>query len=239
MTKILAVDASTEACSAALYVDGKVMSDKTVAPQGHTKLLLPMIDKLLNNANLKLTDLDAISTGRGPGSFTGVRIGVSLAQGLAFGAGVPLIGIGDLEVIAYQAMKNTTASFFVSAIDARMGEVYLGIYQKNSKSELEPLCDEQVISPEAALELIHKYIGNQEASYAGTGFEKYPELSEGSSMVKAPEDLPWAESVATLAAAKFKRGELSNPEEVLPVYLRDQVTWKKVDEQKKKKQSKK
>ena len=129
MTRILAIDAATEGCSVALYQDGKIEAVRSVSPQGHTRLLLPYIDDVLKKSGLRLSDLDAVACGRGPGSFTGVRISVSMAQALAFGAEKPLIGIVDLEAMALRAHKETGSQYVVSAIDARMGEVYLGIYE--------------------------------------------------------------------------------------------------------------
>ena len=107
MTRILAIDAATEGCSVALYQDGAIESVRSVSPQGHTRLLLPYIDDVLKKTNLRLQDLDAVACGRGPGSFTGVRISVSMAQALAFGAEKPLIGIVDLRAMAMRAHKET------------------------------------------------------------------------------------------------------------------------------------
>ena len=100
--KILAVDTATEACSAALLVGDKVFSRWEEAPRDHTRKILPMVQAVLEDAGISLSDLDAIAFGRGPGSFTGVRIGIGVAQGLAFGAGVPLIGISTLAAMAQE-----------------------------------------------------------------------------------------------------------------------------------------
>lgn len=98
--KILAVDTATENCSVALIVDGKVYSRRAVAPREHTIKILPFVDEVLKEAGVRLQDLDALAFGQGPGSFTGVRIGIGIAQGLAFGADLPMVGISTLEAMA-------------------------------------------------------------------------------------------------------------------------------------------
>lgn len=229
MSKFLAIDASTEGCSVALYVDGSVTVNKEIAPQGHTKLLLPMVDAILKAQNLSLGDLTAIACGRGPGSFTGVRIGVSMAQGLALGADLKLIGICDLAAMAYRAAKDTNKNIAVAAIDARMSEVYLGIYKVTGQS-LEAIIPELVCSPQEARDKIMAVAGDDFA-YCGTGFKTYTDILADLKAIKAPEDLPWADAIAELANESYVKGEALAPEDVLPVYLRDKVTWKKVSEQ--------
>lgn len=229
MSKFLAIDASTEGCSVALAMDGVITLKKEVAPQGHTKLLLPMVDELLKAQGIKLTDLDAIACGRGPGSFTGVRIGVSLAQGLALGADLKLIGVCDLAAMAYRASLDTNVRIAVSAIDARMGEVYLGIYSVEDNN-IKSIIPELVCSPNIAQEKILEFAGS-EFTYCGTGFKTYPDIVSSLQAVKAKEDLPWADSIAILADHIYEQGGALPPEDVLPVYLRDKVTWKKVSEQ--------
>ena len=127
--KILAVDAATEACSVALYNDGEINSVFEVCPQQHSQKLLPFIDQVLVDSGLTLSQLDGIAYGQGPGSFTGVRIGVSVTQGLAFGADLPVTGISNLAMMAQQAIEQHQAQSVVAAIDARMSEIYLACYQ--------------------------------------------------------------------------------------------------------------
>ncbi|HEB5077907.1 TPA: tRNA (adenosine(37)-N6)-threonylcarbamoyltransferase complex dimerization subunit type 1 TsaB, partial [Aeromonas hydrophila subsp. hydrophila] len=116
--KILAVDTATEACSAALLVGEQVFSRWEEAPRDHTRKILPMVQAVLDDAGITLDELDAIAFGRGPGSFTGVRIGIGVAQGLAFGAGVPLIGISTLAAMAQGAHRLDGAEQVLTAIDA-------------------------------------------------------------------------------------------------------------------------
>ncbi len=228
MVKLLGIDASTECCSAALLLGDKVYQKLQIAPQGHTKLLLPMVDELLQEHNLALNDLDAIACGKGPGSFTGVRIGVSMAQGLAFGADKKLIGIGDLEALAYKAMTDTNLNKAIAIIDARMGEVYLGIYEK-SADKLKALIEECVVKPNEAHDIIAKTIKDESFAICGTGIVTYSEITFGlANLIRAPQDLPQASSIVLLAKDS---GEALDPELVLPQYVRDTVTWKKVGEQ--------
>ena len=126
MTKILAVDTATEACSAALFIDGRIISEKEVAPQGHTRLLLPMTDRLLKESGLSLRDLDALAAGRGPGSFTGVRLGVACAKGLSDVLGIPCAGISTLESLAYNYCDTDCTVF--AAMDARCSQIYGAVF---------------------------------------------------------------------------------------------------------------
>ncbi|MGL5610034.1 MAG: tRNA (adenosine(37)-N6)-threonylcarbamoyltransferase complex dimerization subunit type 1 TsaB, partial [Aeromonas veronii] len=147
--KILAVDTATEACSAALLVGDKLFSRWEEAPRDHTRKILPMVQAVLEDAGISLSDLDAIAFGRGPGSFTGVRIGISVAQGLAFGAGVPLIGISTLAAMAQGAYRLDGAEQVLTAIDARMNEVYFGRYELiDGRMQL---VGDEVVSDPAAL----------------------------------------------------------------------------------------
>lgn len=229
MTKVLGIDASTEGCSVALYVDGVFYEKNEVCPQGHTKLLLPMVDEILKEHALSLADLDFLACGKGPGSFTGVRIGVSITQGLALGSDKKVVGICDLEAMADNAMEETKCEYAVSAIDARMGEVYLGIYHLENK-KLVSLIEESVVKPEEAITKIKETLGNNKFAYSGTAFTTYSNLKESMTLgVASTNNLPMAKSVVNLALNSSERLE---PEELLPLYVRDTVTWKKVSEQK-------
>ena len=131
--KILAIETATEACSAALYNDGEIICRYELAPRKHTQLILPMMDAILEEAGVTRSSLDAIAFGRGPGAFTGLRIAVGIAQGLALAVDKPVIPISTLGAMAQQVLEttsnviNSAEAAFIPAIDARMGEVYWAI----------------------------------------------------------------------------------------------------------------
>ncbi|HDZ8846524.1 MULTISPECIES: tRNA (adenosine(37)-N6)-threonylcarbamoyltransferase complex dimerization subunit type 1 TsaB [Aeromonas] len=225
--KILAVDTATEACSAALLVGDKLFSRWEEAPRDHTRKILPMVQAVLEDAGISLSDLDAIAFGRGPGSFTGVRIGISVAQGLAFGAGVPLIGISTLAAMAQGAYRLDGAQQVLTAIDARMNEVYFGRYELID-GRMQLVGDEVVSEPAALVDVRGKLAGP--VTCVGTGFETYGETLSGlaDELAESQVRFPAAEDMLPLARAAWLAGEAVPVEQATPVYLRDKVTWKKL-----------
>ncbi|TNI26676.1 tRNA (adenosine(37)-N6)-threonylcarbamoyltransferase complex dimerization subunit type 1 TsaB [Aeromonas veronii] len=225
--KILAVDTATEACSAALLVGDKLFSRWEEAPRDHTRKILPMVQAVLEDAGISLSDLDAIAFGRGPGSFTGVRIGISVAQGLAFGAGVPLIGISTLAAMAQGAYRLDGAQQVLTAIDARMNEVYFGRYELID-GRMQLVGDEVVSEPVALVDVRGKLAGP--VTCVGTGFETYGETLSGlaDELAVSQVRFPAAEDMLPLARAAWLAGEAVPVEQATPVYLRDKVTWKKL-----------
>ncbi|WP_429076624.1 tRNA (adenosine(37)-N6)-threonylcarbamoyltransferase complex dimerization subunit type 1 TsaB [Aeromonas veronii] len=225
--KILAVDTATEACSAALLVGEKLFSRWEEAPRDHTRKILPMVQAVLEDAGISLSDLDAIAFGRGPGSFTGVRIGISVAQGLAFGAGVPLIGISTLAAMAQGAYRLDGAEQVLTAIDARMNEVYFGRYELID-GRMQLVGDEVVSDPAALVDVRGKLAGP--VTCVGTGFETYGETLSGlaDELAVSQVRFPAAEDMLPLARAAWLAGEAVPVEHATPVYLRDKVTWKKL-----------
>ena len=224
MPRILALETATEACSAALWLDGELTHRFSVLQRGHAEHILPMVDALLAEAGLPAASLDAIAVGRGPGAFTGVRIGVSVAQGLAYGLGLPVLPVSTLRALAWggrEAARAAGASAILAALDARMGELYLGRYDL-ADPELAPLADEALLRPEA----MQPHEMNARAWYCiGRGCPHLPHLTESASVVGADGDaLPSAASIAELAALDFARGVVVPPERLEPVYLRDRVT---------------
>ena len=217
--KLLAFDTSTEACSAALLDDGEINSQFEVAPRRHTELILPMIDQLLAGGECRLSDLDAIAFGRGPGAFTGVRIAAGIAQGLAFSSDLPVIPVSSLATLA-QAVTNN-ADFIAAAIDARMHEVYFGLYKSG---EVVTLVDEErVIAPdEISIDNITGCYG------AGSGWITYESILKNrlGDRLQGYEGARYPDAKAMLAIAvqEFRNGNLHKPEEAIPVYLRDKVT---------------
>ena len=225
--KILAVDTATEACSAALLVGDKLFSRWEEAPRDHTRKILPMVQAVLEDAGISLSDLDAIAFGRGPGSFTGVRIGIGVAQGLAFGAGVPLIGISTLAAMAQGAYRLDGAEQVLTAIDARMNEVYFGRYALLD-GRMQLVGDEVVSDPSALVDVRGKQAGR--VTCVGTGFETYGEILSGlaDELAVSQVRFPAAEDMLPLARAAWLAGEAVAVEQATPVYLRDKVTWKKL-----------
>lgn len=230
--KILAIDTATEACSAALLWNGAVLTREQVAPQAHTRLILPMVNELLVQAGASLNELDAIAFGRGPGSFTGVRIGIGAAQGLAYGADVPLIGVSTLQMLAQGMYRRLHTENVVAAIDARMNEIYLGAFMMQD-GRMHPVLDEAVILPEQATEWLNPVATKIAGGAAvGTGFTSYTELAAILGLIPTENqvelNLPWAQDMLPQAIAAFEAGEYCDPSLATPVYLRDKVTWKKL-----------
>ena len=216
--KILALDAVTEACSAALYIDGDSRQRYAVAPREHTRLMLPMVDALLGEADLTLADLDLIAFDRGPGSFTGIRITLSVVQGLAFATDLPVLPVSSLAALAQAAYRQRQADSVLSLIDARMGELYWAYYQwQGDRMQLQG--DEQVsrlsaipVSPEAHL--------------FGSGVAAWGEALRQHGFTHLNDETalryPRAEYIGELAAVS---PELAGTVEAAqPVYLRNKVT---------------
>ena len=231
---LLALDTATEACSVALLRGGEKTHLAQFAQREHTKHILPMVDEILAQAGITLSQVDALVFGRGPGSFTGVRIGAGIAQGLAFGADLPVIPVSNLAVMAQAAYAQYQAENVLTAIDARMNEVYFAQWQAQKvRSDFgefldwQPMIAEQVCSPSKVIEQVVQQ-HRENAVLAGTGWAAYPELSEAN-LGKATEiTLPSALYMLDLALPKWFAGETISPLEIEPIYLRNEVTWKKL-----------
>lgn len=223
--KILALDASTEMCSVALYHQGEITYKEQISPREHAQTILPLINQLLIDSGITLKALDAIALGAGPGSFTGVRIGVSVAQGLAFGANLPLLPVSTLKALAQGAYRRTGIAHVLSAIDARMGEIYWGQYQRLATGEWQAKMPECVISPEVLmqhqLDCIHWVT-------AGTGWQTYPELFKHCTLSSSGHLYPLAQDIIPIACVDFARKLTKTAAEIEPIYLRNEVTWKKL-----------
>ncbi len=226
--KILALDTATEACSAALLVDGVLHDDFRLAPRKHTELILSMAQVLLADAGLSVQQLDAIAFGRGPGSFTGVRIATGVAQGLAFAADLPVAPISTLAAIAHQATQESSHSKVLATLDARMGGVYWGCYERNSDDNVVLIGSEQVSAPEAIVcpdDFAGLVAGSAVTPYGAQISLQFPALE----IVR--DVLPAASSMALLAASEVTAGKLVDAHQALPVYLRNDVAKKTVERQ--------
>lgn len=238
---LLAIDTATENCSAALEVGAegsRVIEMRLVeSPRGHAGLILGMVQELLEGANLRLQDLSAIAFGRGPGSFTGVRLAASVVQGLAFGAKLPVIPISTLQAVALQALDLAPAADHVLVCnDARMHEVYTAAFRRagaqgQGSLTAQPLTSERVMPPKDVRlpeSSAAAYASTSGAGWvlAGRGFAAYAEeLAEfmPAGVTVLPTLLPRAREILLLARDELRAGRTVAAEQALPVYLRDEV----------------
>ena len=229
--KLLAFETATEACSVALYLDGEVRERFELAPRRHAELALPWAGALLAEAGLARTQLDAVAVGRGPGAFTGVRLAIALAQGIALALDRPVVPVSTLAVLATRAPADGPAQI-LAAIDARMGEVYAAAFARQGDGTLRPLDAERVLPP-GAVALPGGHDGEWQG--VGTGFAASDGvLARRLQPVLARIDaaaLPHASDLARLAVAAFARGEALPPERVEPAYLRDNVALTLAEQQ--------
>lgn len=216
--KLLAFETSTEACSVALYVDGEIIDRHELAPRRHAELALPWAEALLAEAGIGKRQLDAIALGRGPGAFTGVRLAIAVAQGIAMALDKPVVPISTLQALAMQ----TEGERILAAIDARMGEVYAGAFARTDAG-LTLLDDETVVAPN----LYALPDASADWHGVGTGFAAaegiLPQRLRSQLLTVHADALPRAADIARLAVAAFGRGEAIAPEQVQPAYLRNNV----------------
>ena len=216
--KLLAFETATEACSVALYLDGEIIERHEVAPRLHAEYALPWAEALLAEAGIKRSQLDVIALSRGPGAFTGVRLAIAIAQGIALALDKPVVAVSTLQVIAAQS----PAKRILAAIDARMGEVYVGAFERHG-DELVAVSTEIVCAPQAVT--LPDETGGWHA--VGTGFgavEGALASHLGTQLASVDASvLPHAADVARLAVAAFARGKAVAPERIEPAYLRNNV----------------
>ncbi len=219
MTKILAFDTATAACSAALWCDGLLQQHYEIAPRCHSQLLLPMIDRLLKEASLSVRDCDAIGFGQGPGSFMGVRLAASIAQGLALGAGIPVVPVSTLQALAQTAFWQMAVDTLLVGWDARMQQVYWGVYH-HAKHGVQAIIPDQLSAPSDITipTEVDCAAGNAWALYANSLPSVIAHLPQ-----PKPECYPTARAVAFLAAKAFDLGKHIKPEAIELAYLRNQV----------------
>jgi len=229
--KILALDTATEACSAALLIDEndeqKITSRYQLAPREHSRLILKMLDDLLSEAGLSVSDIDAIAFGQGPGSFMGLRIAAGVVQGIAFAHDIPVIPVSTLKAIAQRAYEETGDRHVLATIDARMDEVYWAAYSlQDQRWQLHD--EERVISPEKIT--LPEMSKEMTWLAAGNGWKNYKERLLQTANCKLPTILsdcfPSAEVIAKLAVEEFKAGNTVPAAEAIPVYLRNNVAKK-------------
>lgn len=228
--KLLAIDTATEACSAALYINGEITAQYELAPREHSRLILKMVDTLLREEKLSVSKLDAIAFGRGPGSFMGLRIAAGVVQGIAFAHDIPVVPVSTLKAIAQRAYEQTQRKHILAAIDARMDEVYWASYRLEGEQwQLDG--EECVISPDK-IQLPEKLVKADEAWVgAGTGWASYrdrllPTANNCQLSTILPDCYPSAEVIAKLAVEELIAGNTVTAAEAIPVYLRNDVAKK-------------
>lgn len=220
MAKILALDTATEACSAALLCGPDVIERFEALPRGHAGRILGMLEEVLAEAGLTVSELDAIAFCRGPGAFTGVRIACGVVQGIAYGAELPVVPLSTLAVLAQGALREHGAQRVLAAIDARMGEVYVGEYR--AVDGLMTLQGDEIV---AAAEALAPMAGESWLG-VGTGWAVHGEALRArlGARMAAYDALPRARDCLPLAVAALAQGQTVSAFEAVPVYLRDKVT---------------
>jgi len=222
--KILALDTAATACSVALLTETGLQEDGMQAERVQAETLLPMVEKLLTGAHLRLGDLDALAFGRGPGAFTGLRVAASVAQGLAYGAGLPVVPVSNLDALAATAVARHRAARIVACLDARMQEVYWAAYSDEG-GDLQRLTEETLCPPgDLTLPPGDVWFG------AGSAWAAYPEALKARVPGLRGTDATLtagAGDIARLAYKAFKEGGAVIPERAVPVYLRDKVATPK------------
>lgn len=214
---VLAIDSSTEIASLALRTGEKLLTLEEGQQKAHAKVLLPLIDNLLSQAALRISQLDAIVFGRGPGSFTGLRVACSLAKGLAYPHDIPLIPVSTLAAIAFEAGKGLTFedTTVLAVLDARMQEVYWGVYKPPCYQALEQ------VSPAAAVQLPQ----SAPVILAGVGFEAYVDsMPQAVREQIGQQQRVYPKASAMIALAETGKLATVSVREARPVYIRNKVT---------------
>ena len=223
---LLAIETATETVSVALDLNGEVLERYQHAPRQHAELLLPWVEQILAEADISFASLDAIAFSRGPGSFTSLRIGIGVVQGLAWASDLPVVPVSSLAATAQTAFNEGINSALV-ALDARMNEVFTGTFEANSNGIMIPVCEEKVCGPE------HVIVPAGSETYGiGIGFDRYEALDSLSGQLAGIRSDVWpkASSVLKLAQDWLLSHEALPAEQAQPVYLRDNVAKKKKDQ---------
>lgn len=221
---VLALDSATEACSAAIARGSEVLASRhEMIGRGHAQRLLPMVQQVLGAVGIALEDLGGIALGRGPGSFTGVRVAFSVGQGLAFGAGLPLLPVSGLQALALRAHRQHGCRHVMACLDARMREVYVAGFA--CTTDLEPVLagSEAVMAPGAVAGRLAAEPGKW--YLAGPGAAAYPELRDAQDLASGTDAGLWPDAgeIALLGLRMLQRNEGVEPESARPVYLRNEV----------------
>ncbi len=195
--KLLAIDTATDACSVALYLHDQILERFCIAVRTHTHLLLPMIDDLLREADISLAEIDAFAFGRGPGSFTGIRIACSVIQALSFGINKPVVPVSTLRALAQGATRTSGATQVFASLDARLESLYWGLFEMGAEGIMQPASDEHL----SLADQIHLPAGVWQKI---TGY-------------------PHAEDIARIGAYEYQVGHAVAAALALPIYLQNEI----------------
>lgn len=214
---LLAIETSTENCSVALSVNGQIFHEQKIAPQQHSHLIFPMLEKLLGSAGLSQHQIDLVAFGRGPGSFTGVRLATSIAQSIAFASDIPVVPVSTLRALAQQAWRIYQNTHVISALDARLTQIFYGCFTVRDK-HMEHCGNEILCHPQP----LQREPNSSDTNWTGigSGWDRYFEKLKGKWIKTA---YPQACDIASLALQDYAKGYSVSPLEVKPVYIRNQV----------------
>lgn len=228
MALILNIETSTRACSVALGKNGIIAENglaETLSEKSHASKLTVFIQDILNRRKLKVSDLDAISVSKGPGSYTGLRIGVSVAKGLAYGANLPLIAINTLQAMAYSMTQKYQTEkdsdiLFCPMIDARRMEVYVAFYDNKNNTVKQTSAD--IIDSNSYLSWLEKY----RLVFFGTGAEKCKNTINHRNAEFIENIYPSAANMLTLSELAFAEKDFEDVAYFEPFYLKDFIATK-------------
>jgi tRNA threonylcarbamoyladenosine biosynthesis protein TsaB len=224
MSLILAIETSSELASCALLRGDSVLARASSGVRTHSQSILPMVQELLAEAGVMLAECEAIAFGSGPGSFTGVRTACGIAQGLAYGAGLPVVGIVTLDAMALACRQQTGATDVLAVLDARMGEVYWAQYHADKLVAGPSLCAPAAVAPLPSAGPL---------TACGNGFSAYPDAFAGRPYAGGAHDaiMPHAQQVAQLAVAAFAAGAAVPAAQAQPLYLRNKIAYTSAERQ--------
>jgi len=231
MTGILAIETATDACSVAVFVDGQYQQRHEVIPRQHSQRLFGMLQELLPSGDLRAHGIEAIAYGCGPGSFTGLRIAASAVQGLAYASGLPAVAVSSLACQVQTALRRGqvhSRDTVLSTIDARINEVYGAVY-----------CFRQGLAvlqqgPWASAPADIPVMNAQSLRAVGNGcrfLDKFPPAVRAVLQSSVKQLLPEARDLVPLALEKLRCGDIQSPPQVQPVYVRNEISWKKLSQQ--------
>lgn len=222
MPAILSLETSTDVCSVALHARGKLLAKAEIhEPQSHASRLAPMIDQVVREGGMGMKDINAIAIAKGPGSYTGLRIGASTAKGLCFALNIPLIAIGTLELLAFQGNQfNSENALLCPMIDARRMEVYC-LVTDSSLRVIEPI-SARIVEENTFAELLEA----NRVLFIGDGSAKCREVIRHPNAVFIPDIYPLATSLGQMAVVKFNAGDFAEVMDFTPLYLKEFVAKK-------------